>query len=114
MVKTRFYITRPHRKNFPSHMFSMSTLKVLSNHLQTDSVSEHVPSGFCCLKVLKFDDEIFEPYVYSGPDVMAKFYEHICREQEVICTKLNVQMDMSSLTDQQKSEYEKLVRVSKL
>ena len=95
-------------------MFSMSTLKVLSNHLQTDSVSEHVPSGFCCLKVLKFDDEIFEPYVYSGPDVMAKFYEHICREQEVICTKLNVQMDMSSLTDQQKSEYEQLVRVSKL
>ena len=29
-----------------------------------DSVSEHVPSGFCCLKVSKFDDEIFEPHVY--------------------------------------------------
>ena len=37
---------------------------------------------------------------------MTKFYEHIYQEQEVICTKLNVQMDMSSLTDQQKSEYE--------
>ena len=71
-----------------------------------DSVSEHVPSGFCCLKVSKFNDEIFEPYVYSGPDVVSKFYEHIYREQETICTKLNVQMDMSSLTDEEKSEYE--------
>ena len=25
-------------------------------------VSDHVPSGFCCLKVSKFDDEIFLPY----------------------------------------------------
>ena len=71
-----------------------------------DSVNEHVPSGFCCLKVSKFDDEMFEPYVYSGPDTVSKFYEHIYREQETICTKLNVQMDMSSLTDEEKSQYE--------
>ena len=71
-----------------------------------DSVSEHVPSGFCCLKVSKFDDEISDPYVYSGPDVMTKFYEHMYQEQEVICTRLKVQIDMSSLTDEEKSEYE--------
>jgi len=71
-----------------------------------DSVNEHVRSGFCCLKVSKFDDEIFEPYVYSGPDVVSKFYEHIYREQEVICAKLNVQMNMTPLTDEERSEYE--------
>ena len=70
------------------------------------SVSEHVPSGFCCLKVSKFDDELFEPYVYSGPDVMTKFYEHVYREQEIIYTKLNIQKDMSPMTDREKSEYE--------
>ena len=37
---------------------------------------------------------------------MFKFYEHIYREQEVICAKLNVQMDMSPLTDEEKSKYE--------
>jgi len=35
-----------------------------------NSVSEHVPFGFCCLKVSKFEDEIFEPFVYSGPNLV--------------------------------------------
>ena len=71
-----------------------------------DSVSEHVPSGFCCLKVSKFDNEIFEPYVYSGPDVISKFYEHVYAEQTKICKKLNVQMDMLPLSEQEKIDYQ--------
>jgi len=42
--------------------------------------------------------------MYSGPDVMTKFYEHVYREQEIICAKLNIQKDMSPMTDQEKSE----------
>jgi len=29
-------------------------------------VSDHVPTGFCCLKVSKSDGEIFPPYKYSA------------------------------------------------
>ena len=104
--KTRFCIIRPSKKNFPSRTFSTSILNVFWYRLQTDSVSEHVPSGFCCLKVSKFIDEIFEPYVYSGPDVLSKFYDHIYAEQKTICAKLNIQMDMLPLTDEEKSDYE--------
>ena len=70
-----------------------------------DSVGEHVPSGFCCLKVSKVDDEIFEPFIYSGPNVMSKFYEHVYREQETICAKLDLQKDMIPLTDREKFDY---------
>ena len=46
-----------------------------------DSLSEHVPSGFCCLKVSRVDDEIFEPCLCSGADVVAKFFDHIYDEK---------------------------------
>jgi len=66
-----------------------------------DSVSEHVLTRFCCLKVSKFNNEIFEPYVYSGPDVILKFYEHVYAEQTKICKKkLNLQMNMLPLSEQ--------------
>ena len=68
-----------------------------------DVVSEHVPSGFCCLKVSNVDNEIFPPYIYSGEDVMSKFYDHIFKEQQTICRKLNKQIPMSPLTRQQKN-----------
>ena len=47
-----------------------------------DSVSEHVPSGFCCLKVSRVDDEIFEPCLCLGADVVAKFFDHIYDEKK--------------------------------
>jgi len=68
-----------------------------------NSVNVHVPSWFCCLKVSKFDGEIFEPYVYSGENVMSKFYEYTYAEQQKICEKLDIQKDMIPLTEQEKS-----------
>ena len=59
-----------------------------------NTVNEHGPSGFCCLKVSKCNDEIFPQYVYSGPDVMSHFYQHIYSEQETICKKLGIDKDM--------------------
>ena len=70
-----------------------------------DSVSEHIPSGFCCLKVSRVDDEIFQPYLYSGPDVIAKFFELVYEEQKMICEKLSIQKDMIPLTESETVEY---------
>ena len=50
-----------------------------------NSANKHVSSGFCCLKVSKFDEEVFEPYVYSSENVMSKLYEYIYAEQQTIC-----------------------------
>ena len=44
-----------------------------------------IPSGFCCLRVSrysKYNDE--KAYLYSGPNVMQHFYEHMHNELEKI------------------------------
>ena len=69
-------------------------------------VANHVPFGICRLKVSVYEDEIFEPYPYSGPDVISKFYEHIYTEQENICAKLKIKKDMLPRTDEEISQYE--------
>ena len=50
-----------------------------------DDKDIHEPSGFCCLRVSAFDflnNEI--AYVYSGQDVMSRFYDHIMKEHRII------------------------------
>ena len=84
----------------------MWTLRAFYHRPRTRTVNEHVPSGFCCLKVSKFDGEFFEPYVYSGENVMSKFYEYIYAEQQIICEKLGIQKDMLPLTEREKIDYE--------
>ena len=58
--------------------------------------------------VLYVDFESFlrPPYVYSGPDVMSHFYQHIYSKQETICEKLGVDKDMLPLTDGEKAEHQ--------
>jgi len=56
-----------------------------------DGVAVRMASGFCCVRVSRVNDETFEPYLYSGPDVRTEFYRHIYAEQEAICKKLNVE-----------------------
>ena len=56
-----------------------------------DGVTVHMASGFCCVRVSRVNDETFEPYLYSGPDVRTEFYRHMYAEQEAICKKLNVE-----------------------
>ena len=66
------------QKEFPvPYVIYVDFESFLTPSADKNSVNEHVPSGFCCLKVSKFDGEIFEPYVYSGENVMSKFYEYI-------------------------------------
>ena len=95
------------QKEFPvPYVLYVDFESFLTPSADNNSVSEHVPSGFCCLKVSKFDREIFEPFVYSGPNVISKFYEHIYTEQKWICEKLDIQKDMLPLTDEEKSNFE--------
>jgi len=68
-------------------------------------VAVHEASGFRCVRVSRVDDEIFEPYLYSGPDVVTEFYRHIYAEQEAICKKLSIEKDMTPLTDVEKRLY---------
>ena len=56
----------------------------------------HIPSGFCCLRVSRysrFNDE--KAYLYSGPNVMQHFYEHMHYELEKIDKILEIQLPMT-------------------
>ena len=44
-------------------------------------------------------------FVYSGPDPMTKFYDHIMQESQVISDILRKQVDMLPLTKQQKEDF---------
>ena len=56
----------------------------------------HIPSGFCCLRVSRYsryNDE--KAYLYSGPNVMQHFYEHMHNELEKIDKILEIQLPMT-------------------
>jgi len=72
---------------------------------EADGEDAHEPSGFCCLRVSSFDFmNDAEAYVYSGPDVMKHFYEHIMWEHYAINKILATQKPIEKLTkDEQKN-----------
>jgi len=95
------------RKEFPvPYVLYVDSESFLQPSEDKNAINEHVPSGFCCLKVSKFDNEIFPQHVDSEPDVMSHFYQHIYSEQETICEKLGIDKDMLRLTDGEKAEYQ--------
>jgi len=44
---------------------------------KTRIVDEHSVSGFCCHRVTDIEQYQTPPTLYSGPDIMTRFYEHI-------------------------------------
>src|SRR6267154_1206889 len=67
----------------------------------------HEPSGFCCLRVSSFDFLNNEKaHVYSGPDVMHHFYEHVMKEHRVINDILSLQRPMAKLSDDEQKRYD--------
>jgi len=68
-------------------------------------VAVHEASGFCCVCVSRVDIETFEPFLYSGPDVLTEFYRHIYAEQEAICKKLSIEKEMAPFTDVEERLY---------
>src|SRR5206468_5853466 len=72
-----------------------------------DGVDKHEPSGFCCIRVSSFDFMNHEEaYVYSGPDVMSHFYDHIMEEQDIINKILHTKLPMSRLISIERERYD--------
>jgi len=69
-------------------------------------VNEHTPSGFCVYRVSDITEYNREPFVYSGPDVMNNFYDHIMSESEAISEILDRDCDMLPLTDDEQIKYD--------
>src|ERR1043165_1282675 len=68
-----------------------------------DTKDRHEVSGFGCLRVSSMQEcNNNEVFVYSGPNVMEKFYEHIDKEHKEICELLNINKPMLPLTDEEK------------
>ena len=72
----------------------------------TNLIDEHRVCGFACYRVSEYPQYQTDPVVYSGPDVMDKFYEHIMRESQEISSILANDLDMTPLTDGEQTYYD--------
>jgi len=50
----------------------------------TNIIDEHNVCGFACHRVIEYSQYQTDPFVYSGPGVMDKFYEHVMQESRTI------------------------------
>jgi len=66
----------------------------------------HVPSGFCVLRVTDYESYRTDPIVYSGNDVMGKFFSHIFAEAKTISQILSRNVPMAALTTSEEAEYD--------
>jgi len=62
--------------------------------------------GFACYRMTYYPQYQTDPFVYSGPDVINKFYDHIMSESGAIETILVDDQDMTQLTDRQQTDYD--------
>ena len=65
------------------------------------SSGEHVPSGFCCLRVSKFPEHDHKIFTYSGDSVLEEFFKHIKNEQDVINKILSTNIPLNPQTDEE-------------
>jgi len=72
----------------------------------TRPIDEHRVCGFACHRVTDIVEYQTAPVVYSGPDVMSKFYEHVMRESEIIGDIVNKNNGMHMMTEKQKNDYD--------
>jgi hypothetical protein len=61
---------------------------------QSNVVDEHVPSGFCVYTVSTDAEFETERFLYSGPDCMEVFCEHIAQEQARIVDIIRLSVDI--------------------
>jgi len=63
---------------------------------------EHVPSGFCCLRVSKFPQYDHKIHTYSGDNVVQEFLKYVTGEQTEIDSILSSNNSMNPLTDRER------------
>ena len=71
-----------------------------------DDTDEHIPAGFCAYTVSTNPMYATDPFLYSGVDCMAVFFDHMAKEQERIASILDVNIPMLPLTDEEKNKYD--------
>ena len=72
-------------------------------------IDEHIVSGFCCYRVTSHAEHHTPPFVYSGPDPMTRFYDHVMSEAREISRIVRGYVDMLPLTREQADEYDHAV-----
>ena len=72
----------------------------------TKLIDEHQISGFCCYRVTEHVEHQTPPFVYSGPDPMSKFYDHIMAESRAINYIVTQNVPMLPLKPEQVVDYD--------
>jgi len=72
-------------------------------------IDEHVVSGFCVYRVTPHEQHQTPPFIYSGPEPMSKFYDHVMSEGRDISRIVRGYVDMLPLTSAQSDEYDRAV-----
>jgi len=66
------------------------------------AVDEHIVSGFACKRVSSVPEYETRIYVYSGPDSMTRFFEHIMEESKIIGQLMSKNEPMLPLTKKER------------
>ena len=78
-----------------------------STHSNTTKTKLHVPSGFAVQVVSSFEQHNnWEPFLYSGPDVMKHFFAYIREVHAKVTDILDANTPMKPLTDAQQRAYD--------
>jgi len=72
----------------------------------TRLIDEHRVCGFACHRVTDIVQYQTDPVVYSGPDPMSVFYDHVMSESKIIGEILRNQKDMLPLSNEQQIKYD--------
>jgi hypothetical protein len=72
---------------------------------KTQVIDEHIPSGFCCYTVSRDRQFQTEPTLYSGPDCMEFFFDHLLTEQRRISCIMGRDYEMLPLTRSEQAAF---------
>jgi len=84
------------------HMFPVLFADYADFESSVTPSGEHVPSGFCCLRVSKFPQYDHKIHTYSGSNVVQEFLKYVTHEQTEIDSVLSSNNSMNSLTDRER------------
>ena len=72
----------------------------------TNVVDRHKVCGFACYRVTEYEQHRTDPTLYSGDDVMTKFFEHVMSENREISKILGENVPMLPMSDDERALYD--------
>jgi len=72
----------------------------------TKKLDVHNVSGFCCYRISSEPKYCTPPKVFSGPDPMTEFYDHVMEESRVISKIVSRQVPMRPMTSDEHKLHE--------